>query len=768
MGLLALFSKKSYSDLKTCAYDATVASSPPIRGTYPVLGNGSKILEQFQRSHPNLTTGSHLNPPVPSPLVTRLRRDGSHSPSLARPSTAPSSQLDGAIDSSSLQVQPRAALPLPPKKKYGPYRLPPKVSTDIRASSVSSKPMPSPGLVSLYSDSIRSIESNRTRGYVDLLDAQSMIKPLDFYGRVQATGVRNYGEDVADRNRQETGANVDTAMTRESPTRQVDEKWNSVISKGVDDDSDEELPRRARMRHSVGSGLRTRHMSTHLLDALPKRTSSLSPAGKSDETPKAMSRTASARSERAARRKSMPSLAASASTSRPRSSLAARRGKEKDLDLFPNALRDQARAAIAHERESTKPNISTKRQSLAPAHAEHQPRQRRGEAEKPLPTLPVPEMDRSRRRSITHNAVVESRLLVRRQSTQGMRAPSRGEIYEDTYQQKISLQTADTPGDWHSARRQLGSTTDLQDSSPSSPARQPDHSSQMTMPPSPARHADDDDAGEPSHLQKQSLISLSGASVNAHELDSSIPARSSSLRHWSLTSETALSTQSSNPFRPQSGHTTSTSVDFSPLFPHARPDRLIPPVPDIPHLKSLRSLPGMAGAPSPTPSLPPARQRRQSDEFYLEDYASSNESTTAPSRSSYEKDLLFSDAGYGAAGDQLSGLPGLLSASVAALPSADSLSAVPGRTAETEIRTLSALFHLPSLPGFDSEGEEGGFDSAGCHAPLTDSSDDEMNFDIPMSRAGSSALRYTPVPERFPPARRLSVREGDDGDDSDY
>lgn len=46
-------------------------------------------------------------------------------------------------------------------------------------------------------------------GYKDLLDAQSEFKALDFKSRVKATGARDYGEDVADRNIGENGHNLE-------------------------------------------------------------------------------------------------------------------------------------------------------------------------------------------------------------------------------------------------------------------------------------------------------------------------------------------------------------------------------------------------------------------------------------------------------------------------------------------------------------------------------------------------------------------------------
>lgn len=46
----------------------------------------------------------------------------------------------------------------------------------------------------------------RPSAFVDILDAQGEIKPSNFKSRIQASGTRDYGEDVADRNMVETSA----------------------------------------------------------------------------------------------------------------------------------------------------------------------------------------------------------------------------------------------------------------------------------------------------------------------------------------------------------------------------------------------------------------------------------------------------------------------------------------------------------------------------------------------------------------------------------
>lgn len=441
-------------------------------GTYPVLGNGAKILEEFQKSHPNLATISQNNTPATSARTSRL-----HGPGVDRPMTAPSNQLRNTSGLMSPQSQPLPSSQPAQKKKYGPYKLPPKLETDIQGPSAFERPVPSPGLVSLYSGSVRSSEPGKPRGYVDLLDAQSMFKPSDFHSRVQAAGAKNYGEDVADRNRDMASSPLNVARTRGTAPNHASGYERPLVSKDVDDDSDDEPPRPRRVRQSTSSIRRPKSIDPHTSGSFPKRTSSRVPPQYADEAPKTMTRTESARSERAARRKSMPSYMASATGQRPQSSSAVRKDKANDPAAFPDSLRSHARLATAYDREYAKPNISSKRQSLGPgSHDGHLSYQQRNDLDKPLPALPPSSRNRSRRRT------TESRLLEKRQSLQGISSSSRGEIYEDTYQKKKSLQAVYSSRGQNSAGRQLGSTTDLQDFFYSSPAQQPDHESRQCSP----------------------------------------------------------------------------------------------------------------------------------------------------------------------------------------------------------------------------------------------------------------------------------------------
>jgi hypothetical protein len=56
-----------------------------------------------------------------------------------------------------------------------------------------------------------SMRSENGKGFKDLLDAQSEIRPADFRSRVKASGARDYGEDVADRNIGVNGFNIESS-----------------------------------------------------------------------------------------------------------------------------------------------------------------------------------------------------------------------------------------------------------------------------------------------------------------------------------------------------------------------------------------------------------------------------------------------------------------------------------------------------------------------------------------------------------------------------
>ncbi|KAG9242061.1 hypothetical protein BJ878DRAFT_426738, partial [Calycina marina] len=70
MGIRTLFRKSNSRNLKAQAYDNQVASDAPIRGTFPVAGNGPNVLSELQKSHMRRTSVSST---APAPNVPRNR-----------------------------------------------------------------------------------------------------------------------------------------------------------------------------------------------------------------------------------------------------------------------------------------------------------------------------------------------------------------------------------------------------------------------------------------------------------------------------------------------------------------------------------------------------------------------------------------------------------------------------------------------------------------------------------------------------------------------
>ncbi|KAI1433142.1 hypothetical protein GGR50DRAFT_670134 [Xylaria sp. CBS 124048] len=650
MGFLNFLSKKPQSglepDIKTCSYDTTVAAPPPIRGTYPVPGNGAKILEEFQKSHPDLAAAAVVS----SASRQRSRGDLQRGRDLQRPRTAPSRHpRTGSI--SSLRSQSTFEMPPIPTKRYGPYKLPPRIITDLPSSPGLAKSAPFSGLASPYSPSVRSGVSGKLRGHIDLLDAQSKIKPHDFYGRIQATGARHYGEDVAERNRADAKG-LGSTTVQELYRSPADTKLRFPFADS--DESDEEIPIQIEVQQSLDTGLRspyTRH-KPDLFPPTPSKPSVLSP-DYADEVSKAMDWATSEWPKTAARPTSAHSSWSSTSSETEQRSSRKSQSKEKapepSLD-FSN--KGSSQELKSYEREYAKPNIS-KRQPLATPHTDRSSRLKLSDLDKPLPALPPSAKDQTRRQTISHASMG-------RQSFHSMRTGNRGKIHENTNRQTIALHGTRSHRDGNAARYQLGSTTNPQGPFHTSPAQQcivPTRAKRT------AKKDREDESTQSISLRKRSVVSLSSKSATAPEIEKYIPQRTSSLRHWSLTSETAMSIMSSNPFRPQSAHSTCTSVDSTPMFPFAPSDPSIPPVPDIPILMSSSSSPITKKVSQSR--LEKAAYKRRLSEFFQEDDASSDDNDSIPSsRDSYEKEPLFVDTGYGESGPQFSALPGLFDIAV--------------------------------------------------------------------------------------------------------
>lgn len=197
-----IFARKSQNraSLKGQAYNSTVASIPPIQGTYPVAGNGPNVLDQLQRaarkrSQAQLSTVSQ-DPTAPPPMVPRFR-----GPSPSRPTTAPNQANSLSSRPLSLSRSIRSsnsAWSVPERQTRGRERPPPVPSIPTHHRRESS------------TDSAH----DKRNSFIDILDAQGEFRLSNFRSRVAASGAREYGEDVAERNIGENGVNLNSAAAK--------------------------------------------------------------------------------------------------------------------------------------------------------------------------------------------------------------------------------------------------------------------------------------------------------------------------------------------------------------------------------------------------------------------------------------------------------------------------------------------------------------------------------------------------------------------------
>ncbi len=184
------------------------------KGVYPVAGNGPLLLELLSRSHGRLNetqvsleTAPNPERSAPSPAIALFRDEGHE-----RPSTAPygSSQSARSFSGTSSRIRkptPKARPPVSLHNTRHDNLASPQVPRNV-AGSPTDPPAAEPARVVSPSSSVASARNSADRGYKDLLDAQSEIKPADFKSRVKAAGARDYGEDVADRNMGENGVDL--------------------------------------------------------------------------------------------------------------------------------------------------------------------------------------------------------------------------------------------------------------------------------------------------------------------------------------------------------------------------------------------------------------------------------------------------------------------------------------------------------------------------------------------------------------------------------
>lgn len=235
MGLLSFLKRENErlrSPLKAQAYDTTTASKPPVKGEPRTSDRQEQCVLDGKgerwRGRALTRTGTYpvsgAKPPVRKHVPRRIDTN------------EPSSPVTGFPAFQSVEPEPTSPLPLPPTLHDGPIaapnsrpgsshqRAPIWYRRDPRSPPVSfRKPFaetpPEPNNEEFHFEKNPAVElpprppssfgHSRTASMtsrsarlasVDILDAQWEIRPADFHSRVAAAGVRNYGEDVADRN----------------------------------------------------------------------------------------------------------------------------------------------------------------------------------------------------------------------------------------------------------------------------------------------------------------------------------------------------------------------------------------------------------------------------------------------------------------------------------------------------------------------------------------------------------------------------------------
>lgn len=251
-----MFGRSSTSNSKVGGqpYEKSIALEPPVKGSYPVAGNGPS-LEHIQRGRAR--RDSIVESTAPSPNITRTCED--------RPRTAPHNGYSGGGYTTSLDAMPdvkdgtfslggspnflrrssvrsfnsrhelflpEAQLPQLPRPVFSPIELdsprikpaqprtrtssqivddgagkPVKKAVSLSRSLASPPPEQSLPLVPATRHK-RSESQASHRSHVDLVDAHSSLHRSikTSRQRAKAIGLRNFGEDVADRNIKGAGA----------------------------------------------------------------------------------------------------------------------------------------------------------------------------------------------------------------------------------------------------------------------------------------------------------------------------------------------------------------------------------------------------------------------------------------------------------------------------------------------------------------------------------------------------------------------------------
>ncbi|KAB5572027.1 hypothetical protein GE09DRAFT_653656 [Coniochaeta sp. 2T2.1] len=731
MGLLSFLSRKSTSDrpshetlLITQAYHSTTARVPPLKGEYPIGGNGPRNLEALTKYHGLGPSQLRLEDislpgeePAPAPVVPTFRNDGADRPTSApnaKPLTANWANTS-RLRKSNLGDQRALSTS---KSERQSLRAGYASSSGNRTSSIVSShadgPQPRPYTAHQQSNPATSVIG---MGYKDLLDAQSELKPLNFRSRIKASGARDYGEDVADRNIGENGHNLELPQVQafyaqstdsESPRKpkpvstanmsrpyRRDASQQSLISKSATVES------RVRTKSLNSSNTQTyQHQRASFVPELPPPTTTA--AQNSEQRPRTSDAVTSRQSRNIdPRGDTEPGIQREGPKARR---LTYRHGPPLPLSPLRNSLdmgvegmdsasfgqhlgppvskHAESSGTLKPEKDTT---ILTKGDNQ-PAVKDHaKPDEHAGSTRPPSSQRAFP--------------LAPSKPSTRRHSTAAASVTSAHRTYAHSMKPSIASSVAS----YHTA---IDTTTFS-----SSPHRQADFAktrNRMSLPiHSPSHHQPQADTFEtaPSPTIRTTTTrrdphnrNKSQPTTTLHfttdDLPEPPPPRTSSLRNWSISSATPTTSDTSSNafFRPQSrANTATTSVDLGKDF-----------VIELPQPSSLPNPPH----PNPDPNLsipePNLLTPLSSPPFSIDDYLSADPDSSGCDSDSLEprlpggageEDLLFSLSGYGAFQ-----LPGL-SDTLASTPPAQAVAMFDVHDAVLPIRPMSSA----SLPQFGQQ-----------------------------------------------------------------
>ncbi|OLN81226.1 hypothetical protein CCHL11_07288 [Colletotrichum chlorophyti] len=681
MGFLKFLSSKKSPDksangIKAQAYTATTASLPPLLGTYPVAGNGpTNVFETLQRSHhkiseTNLSLAAASDYSAPAPPVPRFRDASVERPSSAPygagPNSSPSSR--GGRDSSRGPPlsfrKPRMGSVTSLTSGLSPT---PKRSNNSPAIPFEGDPFRSPSAPFSHSRHV-SMHGNGAlaKGFIDILDAQSEIKPSGFQNRVKASGARDYGEDVADRNIGENG--VDLTSER------VQAFYASNNGGSPQNQLSEPVRPGTAMAHFRDKGQTYSPSQRHNPMEMEARTKSLTSASQAPFRTTIFSPERSYRQEpimedpepvRGRRRQSLGAYVPSVPSALEEEGSIRLQRSAFDAPGTSSARQHKRRSTLGGEAPFNELGIFTQPVRRT---AVETPLSPKTSSQKPVYvvrhnySLPVQQRLRTSAEAQTesyHHAV---------------RPPSRGGSVASS---KFSSPTQKPPSKRHSMPGMGGVVSTLLDELPRN-ARASDaeddtrgwvgrvevesfvDSADVSSPaPSPHVMRSGHSWRETldNSVQKPKLLGSPYGKSKLDEIDEHVPMRTSSLRPCSMTSTTPTMSSSSSFLRPVSRHTTTTSVDLATTSscPNDSHSSLHSGTCDQHSFRTALE----SALPSPMDSA------GLGVGYNIDDYLSSDDDTDADSfitsrhrdwNGGNEEDLLFSNLGYGQGGLQLPGL----------------------------------------------------------------------------------------------------------------